>query len=79
MSPLTDFEVLKKLLQYRVMLTDGGREHYLLSVESGPASDSKLILRSEWDTPVAAQAMRRMLFIIEALLAMEPEPEGWKP
>jgi hypothetical protein len=69
MPEMTDFEVLKKLLEYRVTLRRrGGNEpdftHYLLSVDRGDAMKSVQIHKSQWDTPAAAQAMRLLLHTV---------------
>lgn len=63
---MSDFEVLKKLLEIGLTLRRrGGNEpdctHYLLSVYRGDAMKSVQIHKSQWNTPAAANAMRLLL------------------
>ena len=64
---MTDFEVLKALLERGVRLSRRGTNddetctHYVLSAGQGDSCKSVQVARSQWDTPSAAYAMRLLL------------------
>ena len=78
---MTDFEVLKELVERGLTLKRRGRydeeafTHYVLSVGVGYDMKSVQITRETWNTPAAAWAMRLLLdgFTKQPVLK-EPQP-----
>ena len=64
---MTDFEVLKALVERDLRLKRRGRTddesftHYVMSISTGDDMKSVQITRENWNTPAAAWAMRLLL------------------